>query len=496
MNFSGSDENRRGRLSAAVRSRFTIDSRALAAFRIGLGCVLVLDLLLRLRNLRTFYTDAGVLPVSRLAEQSPLLARFSLHAQSGDAWFQALLFAISGTVALALVVGYKTRLATALSLGLLFSLHARNPHVLSGGDALLQHLLAWSLVLPLGGRWSVDARQREPAQERIVSMATAGLLVQVVLVYATNAILKTRSEQWLSGDATATVLSLDRFTIFLGPLLREVPLVLDVAHWVWLTLLLASPLLVVATGRNRAVLVGAFAAIHTGMLLTLYLGIFPVVCLVALIPFLPAEVWNALSRTRPARGLSPRLNDTIGVVAGKLPRWSPARSAFRGDTPRQIGRSVAAVGLAGIILFNAFALGFVPTPPPADGRLSGDQVEPRWTMFASDPTETDRWFVAPGDLSSGDRVDAFNQQDIEWHRPDHIARTYSSSRMRDFMTNLRYDERLQQSFARYLCDRWNRTHETDLRSVSVYAVEMTDPTGDRSTERIELIDTSCPSLQS
>lgn len=482
----------RRRISAALASRVTIDSRALAAFRISLGCVLILDLLLRLRNLQTFYTDAGVLPVAQLAEQSPLLARFSLHAQSGDAWFQGLLFTVASIAAVALVIGYKTRVATFVSLGLLLSLHARNPHVLNAGDALLQHLLAWSLFLPLGGRWAVDARQHEPGEDRVASMATAGILIQVVLVYATNAILKTRGEQWMAGEATATVFGLNRFTILLGPLLREVPILLDIAHWVWVVLLLISPLLVMTTGRNRAVLVGAFAAMHLGMLLTLYIGIFPVVSLLALIPFLQSSVWNTLSRTRVAGGLFPQLSHIIDVLASTLPTWSPARSVFRGETPRRLAQSVAAVGLVCIVLFNAFALGFVPLSPSADERVSSEQTDPRWTMFAPDPTGIDRWFVAPGNLSSGTRIDAFNQQDIEWTPPDHIASTYSSARMRKYMSDLRYDERLQDPFARYLCQRWNRTHDTGLLSVTLYAVETTDAAGeDRSWERTKLVTTSC-----
>lgn len=491
MNFLRPVRTLRRCLSAVLDSHFSIDPRALAAFRISLGCVLLLDLLLRLRNLQTFYTDAGVLPVAQLAEQSPLFAQFSLHAQSGDAWFQGLLFTIAGIAAVALVLGYKTRLATFVSLGLLLSLHARNPHVLNAGDALVQHLLVWSLFLPLGGRWSVDARQHEPGQDRVASMATAGLLIQIVLVYATNAVLKTRGEQWMTGQATASVLSLDRFAILLGPLLREAPILLDIAHWVWVALLLVSPLLVLTTGRNRAVLVCGFAAMHLGMLLTLYIGIFPVVSLVALIPFLPSDIWNALSQTRVAR-LFPRRSRVIDVVASTLPTWSPARSVFHAETPRQISQSVAAVGLVGIVLFNAFALGFVPVPSPADDTVSSERTDPRWTMFAPHPTNIDRWFVAPGNLSSGGRIDAFSQTDIEWTPPDHIASTYSSARMRKYMSDLRYDERLQEPFARYLCDRWNRTHETALLSVTLYAVETTDPAGeDRSWERTELTHISC-----
>lgn len=58
-------------LRARIRSRLGIDTRALGAFRIGLGLVILLDrLVLRVPGLATFYTDAGILPRSTLAELS------------------------------------------------------------------------------------------------------------------------------------------------------------------------------------------------------------------------------------------------------------------------------------------------------------------------------------------------------------------------------------------------------------------------------------------
>lgn len=96
----------------AVARRFGIDSRALAAFRISLGALLLADLLLRARDLTAFYTDAGVLPRALLREQFPTFARVSLHAVSGSLWLQALLFLVAGGAALALLLGYRTTLAT------------------------------------------------------------------------------------------------------------------------------------------------------------------------------------------------------------------------------------------------------------------------------------------------------------------------------------------------------------------------------------------------
>ncbi|MGM0389997.1 MAG: HTTM domain-containing protein, partial [Natrinema limicola] len=132
---------------AALESSLGIDQRALGAFRIALGVLLLADLtMLRLPGLVTFYTDAGVFPRSTLLEAYPTVGRVSIHALSGAAWFQAVLFALAGGFALLLLVGYRTRLATLGSLVLFASLHARNPHLVNGGDTILLSFLlfGWS----------------------------------------------------------------------------------------------------------------------------------------------------------------------------------------------------------------------------------------------------------------------------------------------------------------------------------------------------------------
>lgn len=80
-----------------------------------------------------FYTDDGVLPRSTLAEISPLLEAVSIHAISGSAWVQTGLLAVAACAAVGLLVGYRTRVSTGVSLVLLASLYARNPYVINGG---------------------------------------------------------------------------------------------------------------------------------------------------------------------------------------------------------------------------------------------------------------------------------------------------------------------------------------------------------------------------
>ncbi|WP_225333697.1 hypothetical protein [Halomicrobium urmianum] len=139
------------RLTSALADRLGVDIRALAAFRVALGATLLADYLRRSADLTAFYSDAGVLPRDVLAALYPSLAGLSVHALSGSSLVQALLFVTGGAFAAALLVGYRTRLAT------------------------------------------------------------AGLLLQVVLVYAANAAFKLRHDAWLSGEALQYALSLDRY---------------------------------------------------------------------------------------------------------------------------------------------------------------------------------------------------------------------------------------------------------------------------------------------
>jgi len=480
-------------MQSILRQRLGIDARTLAAFRISLGLVLIVDLLLRIRNLGMFYTDDGVLPVSLLAEQSPMVARVSLHALSGEMWFQIVLVCIALIFALAVTIGYKTRIATGISLILLLSLHARNPYVLSGGDALLQHLLFWSVFLPLGERWSIDAHRRGAPREQIITAASASLLIQVLLVYGVNAVLKLRGERWMAGDAVASIFALDQFTVLLGPHLQELPVVLEIANWLWIGLLVASPLLILLTGRLRIILVGAFGAMHFGMLLTMHLGIFPLVSIIALIPFLPSDVWNTFDRNPLLNRLKLAVIPFQTFLSEKLPFGSSKNSFFGVEwSPIRLIQTIPAVLLVGVILFNAIALGFAPVPAQADETLSGAYSDSRWTMFAPYPPTEDRWYVAPSKTESANQVDAFHRSEIQWEHPNNIAATYSSARERKYMSNMRHDEDLRPSFARYLCERWNRNHEDELQTVSVYALETpTQTASDSAQERVKLVEQSC-----
>lgn len=487
-------------LGLAIARRFEVDRRALAAFRIGLGTLLLVDLALRSRSLVAFYTDAGVLPREALfADYGDV---YSLHALSGDPRVIAFLFAVAGAFALAMVVGYRTRVATVVSWLLLLSLHARNPMVLNAGDTLLRLLVFWAIFLPLGARWSVDAanrsESRSDADATVASVATMAVLLQVVLMYATNAIHKARSELWMDGEAVVYIMQADHFTYLLGNHLAELHGLLRGFTVLWIALLFASPLLILLTGVPRAALASLFVGMHLGMAVTMPIGLFPVVVVVGFFPFFQTPVWDVAERAVARLGWSPALARwrarlesrarACSSLGASLPlptlagRLDALRSADRATSLAR-GRALFStvlpyVFLVLILLSSAQAVDYAETPDPAEDVLDVVEMDQSWRMFAPEPTRTTRWFVASGTLEDGSERDVFRDAAVDFDRPPRAETTYPSARWRKYLSNVYStdNEKHRSYLSNHLCDEWNRSHETGVENVTVYQLyERTDP---------------------
>jgi hypothetical protein len=282
-----------------AQSRFTVDTRALAALRIALGAILLFDLVTRAAHLEFFYTDSGVYSLTAYEETYGRYTGLSIHALSGELWFQRFLFALAGLFAVALTVGYRTRLVGFVSLVLLFSLHARNPAVLNGGDRLLLVLLLIALLTPLGERWSIDALRRGSARPAVCSFGTAALLVQPLVVFTTNAMLKREGDTWYAGDALEIALANDTMTVYLGNHLGTYTSLLEILTWLWVLLLSGSVVFLLLTdGRLRALFALAYVGAFAGMVVTMSVGLFPFVLAASVLPFLTTPFWEALARAR------------------------------------------------------------------------------------------------------------------------------------------------------------------------------------------------------
>jgi hypothetical protein len=239
-----------------------------------------------------------VLPRSDLAQLFALSRwHWSVHSLTGSVAGQAALFCAAGAFAVALTLGYRTRLATVGSWFLLASLQNRNPMVLYGADQLLRMLLFWSMFLPLGACWSVDRVRRDGSASgpmRHLSAASAALLLQVSAMYFFSGLLK-RNEAWWSGEALSHVLSFEMYARpSAEPFLQHRELLRLVTPAVpWLEMVLALMLFMPwGTVRLRAVALVLLAGFHLTIESLLMTGLFQFVAWTGLILFLPTGLWD------------------------------------------------------------------------------------------------------------------------------------------------------------------------------------------------------------
>ena len=516
-----------GRLRRGAARRLGVDLRALGALRVALGGLLLADLLLRARSAAFLYTDTGALPRAALSARYPLTSQLSLHTLFGGVWWTTLLFVAAGVAAVSLAAGYRTRAAAVCSWLLLVSLHARNPLVLNGGDSLLRRTLLWSLFLPLGAGLStrggnVDGDEGDaadgggdehgdggPSTGHCRHPAAAALLVQPVVVYVVNAAIKLRGDPWTDGTAVRLVFGMESLTVAFGQELAGYPGLLGVVATAWVVLLCCAPLLLLTTGRARTAVTVTYAVAHLGMALTLGLGLFPLISVAVLLPFLPSGVWDGIERRgRPvvsrlrAAGTAMRIGGKRRGPASASVTDGPSSRVTRGASrriargAREVGRIVAAALLVGVLVWNAAALGHVAVPETVDVTPE----ETRWDMFAPSPPTEDVWYVAPATLGSGETVDAIRGGDVRWTRPDGHLTSYPSARWRKYLEGVRWsdDERLRRRFASALCARWNAAHDGPERmeDVTVYAIhEPTRLDGAEPARRIRGHAYECPDAE-
>ncbi len=280
----------------------------MALVRVCLALLILADLAIRFGMIDAFYGERGVLPRAAALKHTGSW-RFSLHLLNGHIQYQVLLFVITGLAGLALLVGYRTRLATIVCWVLLVSLDNRNRLLVHAGNVLLVVLLFWSMFLPLGSRFSLDAALKSgarPKENHYLSVATAAFLLQAVYVYVFGAIIKTDSASWIpDGDGIYYALSMDRLVLPFGIWLATWPTVLKMlSYFVWSIELLA-PVLMFFPWFNtpiRLVTLTLLIAMHIGFYLCLKIGLFPFVSITSLLAFTPGSVWDWLAaRRRSAR---------------------------------------------------------------------------------------------------------------------------------------------------------------------------------------------------
>ncbi len=466
---------------------FGIDPRGLAAFRIGLGTLLLIDLGIRATDLVGHYTDAGVLPRALLVESWSHTWRWSLHVLGGSAASQALLFLFAALAAVAVLVGYRTRWAVIISWVLLVSLHARNPLLLNGGDVLLRLLLCWSIFLPLNSWWAIDCR-RQVARDRspVISLASAAILLQVCLMYVMTAYFKYRGG-WVDAEAFQQVLRFETYAKPCAYWLLSFPRILPWLGYAVLALELMGPILVLspfATRTLRFMLIPCFFLLHLGIEVSLTVGLFGLVSMLAWVLFLPPDFWDIVCRTKGnpeqrenVSHLPPEGNFRIEQRDDPLSRV-PASGSSAVQRWVTVGRrAVVAIAFLCVLIWNATTVSrawrHALRKPPLRRLDDLFVFRQKWNMFAG-PTRHG-WFVVVARLQDGRVVDLMRDgQPADWNsyeKPKYIYRRYPNHRWRKFYRNLSRGSgsRCYGPLCRFLADQWDHSHP---KSAAVGEIEL------------------------
>lgn len=281
-----------------------VDLRALALFRVGLGIIVLADLIIRAFDLEAFHTDFGILPRNIVLEKFSNPFAVSLLFANGQMGYALLYFAVTALCSLFLIVGWKTRFFSFAVWVLFVGLGDRFPGILQGGDILLRLLLFWSMFVPMHAVWSVDASldmDRSHVRKQVSnysSLGTLGLLLQVACLYVFTSLLKTGIE-WKDGSAVHYALYLDHFVTHFGKWLRTFSDFTAFATKATIKIELLAPIFFfVPFFRDffRGAVFIALAALHVVFWLCLDVSLFAWTDIVALLPLLPSTFFDCLQR--------------------------------------------------------------------------------------------------------------------------------------------------------------------------------------------------------
>ena len=281
----------------ALRNLFSIDLRSLALFRVLIAIAVIANITVLALDLNAFLSDNGLYTRAHaISNASPY--HFSLYYISGAAWYSLILLLLTLFAALAMLFGFRTRIATVITWVLIASLSNRISGLASGADTQLTVLLFWAMFLPLGARFSIDAATaKNVGSNNYFSVATIAALLQVLYLYFIGALLKTGSFWVHTHEAVHYALSSVQITTPLASLLVSFP---EVTRWLtvyvfYLELFaIAFVFAPVVFQHTQAFVLPQLVAMHAGFALFLAIGFFPLISIAGLMLFLPALFWDKI----------------------------------------------------------------------------------------------------------------------------------------------------------------------------------------------------------
>lgn len=476
-----------------LRKTFVFDPRALAAFRVALGFVVLWKSVIEWSDLEMFYTDLGVVTRSQLLQRG---GSWSLYFLSGTVFWSAVLMTLQVLAAAAFTVGWRTRWANLILWGLVASLQARNTLLLHSGDTVLRVVLFWSLFCPLGSYGSLDVWRAGAGSEGkpVKPVFNAGLLAlqaQIMMIYIFGALKKTDVAWTRDGTAIYTALQADLYVLPFGKwlVLQDELCRLMSLGVVWVELL--GPLLLLLPFRRsffRLLAVGLFLGLHLGFALCLDLGPFSFTMMALWLLFLPACFWDWLGCCAWGRTAAVCLRAGGEELLASYPRcmnWLKAHASPENSLGKFGSKLMSLFCLCGILYVAVWnwrqddeKRRSAYFPPGFNKVAYLLRLTQNWTMYAPSPFTDDGWFLLEATLRDGSHVDLLREgQPVDYAKPNFIADTFPNYHWRKCLINLREkgNKTYLAPFGQYLARKWNSEHLSMQQVQSWKLIFMSDP---------------------
>ncbi len=399
-----------------------VDARPLSLFRMAFAALMLKEAIYHIFVADVWYSDTGMLPTSLLPRVSPNIP--TLMSGLSETWMAIAFFVLWAIVALLLLIGWQTRVMSVLNFVLLVSVINRNELVVTGADGVMQVLAFWSLFLPLGRFYSVDARRQSPNQQpKTYAFPVRMFQLQIALIYIFTTIFKLQGQTWPSGDALymAMQIRMHTFPVAEWLLANASTSVLRTLTYIALLIEGGFALFVFAPVFQpylRRVGLIAGVMLHVGIGLVMNIPNFPLVMIISYLMLIDRDWVDWIDRrlqvstptTQPVTLLpdkSPQVTKSgcIGLLMA-MPRGI-AQGAYRG----LLACALAAVMITviwGNLLNNdrlAIRLNIRAMPGVVESNLRSTGLWQSWALFAPDPLPYEGWFGLNGMFQNGETYD-------------------------------------------------------------------------------------------
>ncbi len=268
-----------------------VDTAPMAALRIACGLLVLGWAVSYLPDARTFLGDGGV-TTGAVDGSAGWWAVDSLPAYTT--------LGVLVVAAVALALGWRTRVAAVVVVVALVLVQRRDVYTLNSGDLLLRELAFFVALMPAGEVWSLDARRRGASALR-APWALRLLQLQVSALYLFSVVAKLGGRSWQDGTAVGLAVQLEDLQRVVLP--QGLATSVTFSALATYGTLVVEAFLVVGLWRagTRWWAMAAGVAIHLGIEATLLIGWFSLTVIACYLAFVPAEVLRR-AVSRPALG--------------------------------------------------------------------------------------------------------------------------------------------------------------------------------------------------